>query len=98
MRLLPRLRRTPPTRTRPRRPSRVELVTRAGCHLCEQAEPVVARLAGEAGVPFALRPVDDDPDLQARWSDHVPVVLLDGVELCRWWVDEPALRRALLLR
>ena len=108
MRLLPRLTRNRLTRnrltrnrltrSRPDRPSSVVLVTRAGCHLCEEAEPVVARLAGEAGVPFALRSVDGDPELQALWSDHVPVVLLDDVELCRWWVDEPALRRALHLR
>ena len=103
MRLLPRLpgSRLPGSRlprNRLTRPSSVVLVTRAGCHLCEEAEPVVARLAGEAGVPFALRSVDGDPELQALWSDHVPVVLLDDVELCRWWVDEPALRRALHLR
>ncbi len=83
---------------RPVKPSSVVLVTRQGCHLCEQAEPVVARLAAEAGVAFTLTPVDVDPELRTRWSDHVPVVLLDDVELCRWWVDEPALRRALHLR
>ena len=79
------------------RPASVVLVTRAGCHLCEQAEPVVARLAAEAAVPFDLVPVDGDAELRARWSDHVPVVLLDGEEHSRWWVDEPALRAALHL-
>jgi glutaredoxin len=82
-------------RTRVSRPSAVVLVTRAGCHLCEQAEPVVARLSAEAGVPYTAQSVDDDPALRQRWTDHVPVVLLDGVEHSRWWVDEAALRRAL---
>ena len=91
--MLIRLRRRPTSR-----PSTVVLVTRAGCHLCEQAEPVVARLAAEAGVAYDVRSVDDDPGLRQQWTDHVPVVLLDDVEHSRWWVDEAVLRQALGLR
>jgi glutaredoxin len=79
-------------------PSSVVLVTRAGCTLCAQAEPVVARAAADAGVPLEVRDVDADPDDLARWSDKVPVVLLDGVEHAYWRIDEPVLRRALALR
>ena len=80
-------RRTPPTV--------VTFVTRAGCHLCEQAEPVVARAAADAGMVFEVADVDSDTELLARWSDQVPVVLLDGVEHAFWQVDEKALRAAL---
>ncbi len=73
----------------------VTLVTRRDCHLCEQAEPVVVRLAAEAGVPMTVRDVDADPADLARYSDKVPVVLLDEVEHAYWTVDEPTLRRAL---
>jgi glutaredoxin len=69
-------------------------VTRAGCSMCAEALPVVERLTREAGVALTVRDVDSDPGL-ALWSDHVPVVLLDGVEHSRWWVDEAALRKAL---
>ena len=69
-------------------------VTRAGCSMCAEALPVVERLTKQAGVPLTVRDVDSDEGL-ARWSDHVPVVLLDGVEHSRWWVDEAALRKAL---
>ena len=71
------------------------LVTRVGCTLCAAAEPVVARAAADAGVPLEVRDVDADPDDRARWSDRVPVVLLDGVEHAYWRIDERALRRAL---
>ena len=71
------------------------LVTRAGCTLCAKAEPVVARAAADAGVPLEVRDVDADPDDLARWSDKVPVVLLDGAEHAYWTVDEAVLRRAL---
>ena len=77
--------------------STVTLVTRAGCHLCEEAEPIVARAAQDAGVAFEKRDVDADPAL-ALWSDHVPVVLLDGDLHAQWWVDEKDLRKALGVR
>lgn len=76
-------------------PSVVTFVTRAGCHLCEQAEPVVRAAAAEAGAAFEVRDVDADPADRAAWTDKVPVVLLDGREHAYWTVDEPALRRAL---
>ena len=70
-------------------------MTRAGCTLCAEAEPMVARAAADADVPLVVRDVDADPDDRARWSDKVPVVLLDGVEHAYWRVDEQVLRRAL---
>ena len=81
-----------------RRPSAVVLVTRQGCHLCAEAEPVVARAAADAGVPLEVRDVDADPADRARWTDKVPVVLLDGVEHAYWRIDEKVLRKALSLR
>jgi glutaredoxin len=72
----------------------VTFVTRAGCSLCAEAQPVVERLAARAGVTLVLADVDAEPGLSG-WSDHVPVVLLDGVEHSRWWVDEKALGKAL---
>jgi glutaredoxin len=89
-------------RRRPPRPSSVVLVTRAGCTLCAQAEPVVARAAADAGLPLEVRDVDADTaqgaaDLK-RWSDKVPVVLLDDEEHAYWRVDERVLRSALRLR
>ena len=80
---------------RRKRPATVTFVTRAGCHLCEVAEPVVRRAAAEAGVAFEVRDVDADPADRAAYTDKVPVVLLDGVEHAYWQIDEKALRRAL---
>ena len=63
--------------------------------MCEEAEPVVRRLAQEAGVPLEVRDVDADPADRSAWSDHVPVVLIDGAVHARWWVDEAQLAQAL---
>lgn len=80
---------------RRRRPERVTLVTRRGCSLCEEAEPVVVAVAAAAGVPLEIRDVDADPRDRAAYSEKVPVVLLDGAEHAFWTVDAKALRRAL---
>ena len=84
-----------PLLRRRQRPATVTFVTRQGCHLCEQAEPVVRRAAADAGVAFELRDVDADPELQAEYGDRVPVVLLDGREHSYFTVDVDRLRRDL---
>lgn len=57
------------------------------------------RLAADAGVPVEVRDVDADSQQgaadRAAWSDHVPVVLLDGQRHSMWFVDEAALAAAL---
>lgn len=82
-------------RSRRDRPTLVTFVTRAGCHLCQVAEPVVRAAAAQAGVAFERRDVDASPADLAAYSDKVPVVLVDGREHAYWTVDARALRRAL---
>ncbi|MBE7187742.1 glutaredoxin family protein [Jatrophihabitans endophyticus] len=67
---------------------RVTLVTRSGCHLCEDAEVRLRRLAGDLG--FAYREVDVDlsPALRDEFADRVPVVLIDGREHGYWRLEE----------
>jgi hypothetical protein len=73
----------------------VRLLVRAGCHLCEEARPLVARLAREAGAEVEELDVDDDDALFEAYSDLVPVVLVDGVEQGRWRLEPDRLRAAL---
>ncbi|GAB3355038.1 glutaredoxin family protein [Modestobacter lapidis] len=74
---------------------RLELLTRAGCHLCEVAAETLNRLADEAGLVPRLVDVDADADLRAEYGDRVPVVLLDGREHSYFTVDVARLRRDL---
>jgi glutaredoxin len=73
----------------------VSVVTRRGCHLCEDAESVVDRLARELGFSWNAVDVDQSRQLQDAYGDRVPVILLDGVEHGYWRVEEDRLRRAL---
>jgi glutaredoxin len=79
--------------------TRITLVGRAGCHLCDAAREVVARVADDTGAGWAEVDVDTAADLddavRARWSEQVPVVLVDGEQHDFWRVDEQRLRDAL---
>nr|WP_193044476.1 glutaredoxin family protein [Mycolicibacterium baixiangningiae] len=74
----------------------IELLTRAGCSVCEQAAGRLAELAGELGFRLTVTDVDvaaadGNSALRAEYGDRLPVVLLDGAEHSYWEVDEPRL-------
>ena len=69
----------------------VELVTRRGCHLCDDAWDLLRRLRVEAQV----RDVDADPELFRLYDFRVPVLLVDGRVVGEGRLDEQALTRAL---
>jgi glutaredoxin len=73
----------------------VTLITRVGCHLCEQAEATLRRLAGELGYAYTEVDVDGDPALLDEYSDRVPVILIDGREHGYWRVEEQRFRTAI---
>jgi glutaredoxin-like protein DUF836 len=79
----------------PDAPVRVRLVGRAGCHLCDVAREVVERVCADVGVGWDEVDVDADPAMLARWSEEVPVTLVDGRQHDFWRVDEARLRAAL---
>ncbi len=72
----------------------VVVYTRNGCHLCEVAQQTLTR--------HGLRPVeidiDADEELLQRYTDCVPVVVIDGRERFRGRVDEVLLSRLLKRR
>ena len=73
---------------------RIALVTRKGCHLCEEA---LATLRGLGVEPFLLD-VDADPELSRLYDFRVPVLLVEGRVVAEGRLDAPALRRALRRR
>jgi glutaredoxin len=74
---------------------RVVLLGRPGCHLCDDAREVIARVTAELGVQWQERSVDDDPELLRRYAEQIPVTFVDGRRHDFWRVDEARLRAAL---
>ncbi len=65
------------------------LYTRQGCHLCHQAEELLASY----GLQPRLVDIDNDPELQSTFDTCVPVVEIDGQVRFRGRIDELLLRR-----
>jgi hypothetical protein len=73
----------------------ITLLSRAGCHLCDDAREVIARVAAELDVPWEeLDITTSDSHLRQYW-DQIPVTLIDGVQHDFWHVSEERLRAAL---
>ena len=67
------------------------LYGRPGCHLCDDARAGLLRLAARR--PFRLREVDieADPALLRRYLERIPVICVDGEEICELFLDEETL-------
>ena len=74
---------------------RVRLLTRPGCHLCDDARPVVARVCADLHVGWEEVDITADAALLAEYWEQIPVTLVDGRQHDFWRVDEARLRSAL---
>lgn len=75
--------------------ARVVVLTRQGCHLCDDALAVIETVCQPRDIGWQAVDVDGDPELRARWSDHVPVTFVDGTQHALWFVDAERLSAAL---
>ena len=73
----------------------ITLLSRPGCHLCDEARAVIERVAAELDVAWSERDITrSDEDLR-EYSDMIPVTFIDGVQHDYWRVSEDRLRAAL---
>ena len=76
----------------------ITLLTRPGCHLCDEARAVIERVAADLGAAWQERDITGSPDDLRAYSDMIPVTLIDGVQHDFWRVSEQRLRAALSAR
>jgi glutaredoxin len=73
----------------------VTLLSKPGCHLCDEAREVIARVTAELGVAWEERDITlSEEDTRLYW-EQIPVTFVDGVQHDFWRVDERRLRAAL---
>ena len=72
------------------------LLARPGCALCEELLEELQQVSATVPLPpLAVLDVDDDPVLSRRHGLDIPVLLLDGVVVCRHRLDRQELLRLL---
>jgi hypothetical protein len=73
----------------------ITLLSRPGCHLCDDARAVIARVSADLGVPWEERDITRSPGDLREYGEMIPVTLIDGVQHDFWRVSEQRLRAAL---
>ncbi|MEU8539626.1 glutaredoxin family protein [Streptomyces sp. NPDC048717] len=76
-------------------PRAVTLIGKPGCHLCDDAREVVAKVCAETGAVWEEKDISQDEELYRAYWEQIPVVLVDGEQHTFWRVDPERLRRAL---
>ncbi|HJS22251.1 MAG TPA: glutaredoxin family protein [Steroidobacteraceae bacterium] len=74
---------------------RFQLVTRAGCELCEEMLAELQHFCSGRAASIELLDVDSDPALSTRYGHRVPVLLMDGEPVCHARFDAAELERLL---
>lgn len=74
---------------------RIRLYSKPGCHLCDDARAVIQEVCADLGESYEEVSILDDPDLQSRFGEEIPVTFVDGKQHDFWRVDPARLRAAL---
>jgi glutaredoxin len=65
------------------------------CHLCKDALATLQTMQRELGFELAEVDITADDRLHRAYLERIPVVLLDGEELCEYVVEETVVRKRL---
>lgn len=71
------------------------LYFREYCSLCHQMLAALQPYRQQYGFALQVLDVDEDPELEARFNELVPVLMDGETEICHWHLNEPVLQRHL---
>ena len=77
------------------KPMRIELMSRPGCHLCEDAHRVLLGLRQEFALDIVEVDISQDQELLVLYRNDIPVALCEGEELFRHRADPAELKKLL---
>jgi len=66
------------------------VLSRQWCHLCHELIDALEPIAQHYGWRIEVVDVDREPELEARWDELIPVLLVDGAEICHHRLDAEA--------
>ena len=75
--------------------SLVTVYSKPDCHLCADAMEALRRLQPDLDFALEERDITLDEDLHRAYFERIPVICLDGEELCEYFVQEAVVRERL---
>ena len=73
----------------------ITLYSKPDCHLCDDALADLRRLQDEYGFELQERDITTDEALHRAYFERIPVIALDGEELCDYFLQETLVRERL---
>jgi glutaredoxin len=73
----------------------VTVYSKPDCHLCDQAVALLRRLQGELNFELTELDITADEQLHRAYFERIPVVAIDGEDLCEYFVQEALVRERL---
>ena len=69
------------------------LLSRAGCHLCDVMEELLAEVLPLYGESFVVADVDSKAEWRRRYGEVIPVLLREGTPVAKIRLDRRQLER-----
>ena len=73
----------------------VTLYGKLDCHLCEEAEAMLVRVAADLRVAYCKLDIQSSPELFERFRYRIPVIEVAGGETLDWPTTPERIRRAI---
>ncbi len=74
---------------------RIEMFSRPGCHLCDDARDVIEQARSHYPFDFRIINIENDRELEAAYGTEIPVVRINGNRAFKYRVDSHQLERKL---
>lgn len=75
---------------------RVEIYSKPGCHLCDEAKAVIARVRRSMLFDLVEINIEESPAHYDQFKEEIPVIFINGKKAFKFRVDEKAFRRYLV--
>jgi glutaredoxin len=66
----------------------VEIYSRPGCHLCDEAKETIERVRLRFGFDLRIIDIESRPELEQEYGEEIPVVMINGSKAFKYRVDQ----------
>jgi glutaredoxin len=71
----------------------IDIYSRPGCHLCDEAKDIIDRVRKRHAFAIRVINIEEDPALESAYGTEIPVVFINGSKAFKYHVDERELEK-----